>query len=581
MDETGEYLEYPMHDLSALQGRVHELETNLRTAERALREREAQYTTLFNSASDAIFIADNDGIVDCNRKALEMLGCSRDDIVGESPYRFAPPLQAEAGDRDGEPAARPGRMRGTSQFVERKLLRYDGTPFDAEMSVKRVKAGGRMVFQAVVREITDLKRAEQSLRESENKFRVLAEKALVGIYLIQDGIFRYVNRRFAETCGFPIEEITDKMGPRDTASPVDWPMVEDNLRRRLSGEVDALCYEFRTRTKDGEIRNVEIYSSRIDYQDRPAILGTLLDITERKRAQEALRESEAKYRTLLESIKDRVYILDTDGRFIFVNDEIVERSGRPKEWFLGRHYLEVIHPDYKDLAQKNFEAEMRGEALPPYEIIIRLPGSSDSRWVEVNRKPLRDGEQINGVLGVSRDITSRKMMEGELKRHKDLLEHKVEERTAELKANKEELEIKTRTLEEVNTALKVLLRQREEDKKDLEERFASNVRKLILPYVEKMKKSRLDPQVGSFVSIMEANLNEIMSPFLHSVGQFNLTPRETQVASLIKDGKTTKEIAEIIGIAPSAVDSHRNNIRAKLKLNKRKVNLQMYLQTMK
>jgi DNA-binding CsgD family transcriptional regulator len=199
----------------------------------------------------------------------------------------------------------------------------------------------------------------------------------------------------------------------------------------------------------------------------------------------------------------------------------------------------------------------------------------------VNRKPLRDGSGIIGVLGVSRDITSRKIREEELKRHKDQLEHKVEERTAELMASKEELEIKTRTLEEVNTALKVLLRQREEDKKDLEERFASNVRKLILPYVEKMKKGRPDPQLLSYISVMETNLNEIMSPFLHSVGQFNLTPRETQVASLIKDGKTTKEIAEIIGIAPSAVDSHRNNIRFKLNLNKRKVNLQMHLQTMK
>jgi PAS domain S-box-containing protein len=574
-DKTGGGL---VDELPALRSRSGELEARLAQAERALHDRDVQYRSLFESVNDAVFLTDNNRIIDCNRRALDMLGCTRDQLLGQSPRRFTPPLPLNEKDSPGVGVETDTPV---SQLIECKLSRYDGSLFDAEVNLRRVNLGEKTVFQAIVKEITDLKRAEQSLRESENKFRVLAEKALVGIYLVQDGLFKYVNRRFAETCGYPIDEITDKIGPEETAFPGDWPMVEENMRKRLSGEVDALCYEFRTLTKDGEIRNVEIYSARIEYQDKPAILGTLLDITERKRAQEALRESEAKYRTLLESIRDRVYILDTEGCFTFVNDEIVERSGRRKEWFLGRHYLEIIHPQYRELAQRNFEAEMRGEALPPYEIIISFPGLAEPKWVEVNRKPLRDGSGIIGVLGVSRDITSRKMMEEELKRHKDQLEHKVEERTAELMASKEELEIKTRTLEEVNTALKVLLRQREEDKKDLEERFASNVRKLILPYVEKMKKGRPDPQLLSYISVMETNLNEIMSPFLHSVGQFNLTPRETQVASLIKDGKTTKEIAEIIGIAPSAVDSHRNNIRFKLNLNKRKVNLQMHLQTMK
>ncbi len=556
--------------------------TEQKGLEEALRESETQYRTLFDSASDSIFLAANDRFIDCNRKALDMFGCTKEQIVGQSPSRFSPPLSSDGGDSRGRTFDKiTAAMAGDPQFIEWKLCRYDGTPFDAEVSLNCVELGGGRLLQAIIRDVTDRKRAEQSLRESENKFRVLAEKALVGIYLVQDGLFRYVNARFAETVGYPIDDITDKIGPKETALPEDWPMVRENMRKRLSGEAESLSYEFRTLTKDDEIRNVEIFSSRILYQDRPAILGTLLDITERKRAQEALRASEARYRTLLQSIRDRVYILDPEGCFTFVNNEIVERFGRPKEWFIGRHYLQVVRPEYRDLAQRNFDAEMRGDVLPPYEIMIDIPGSKERVWVEVNRQPLYDGTRIIGVLGVSRDITSRKLMEEELKRHKDHLEHKVEERTAELKTSKEELEIKTRTLEEVNTALKVLLRQREEDKVDLEERFALNVRKLILPYVEKMKKGRLDPQLHSYVSIMEANLNEIMSPFLHSVGQFNLTPREAQVASLIKDGKTTKEIAEIIGIAPSAVDSHRNNIRSKLSLNKRKVNLQMYLQSMK
>jgi len=94
-----------------------------------------------------------------------------------------------------------------------------------------------------------------------------------------------------------------------------------------------------------------------------------------------------------------------------------------------------------------------------------------------------------------------------------------------------------------------------------------------------MKKGRLDPQQRSHLSILETNLNEIVSPFLHTIRQLNLTPRETQIASLIKDGKTTKEIAEIIGVATSSIDTYRNNIRSRLGLNNKKVNLQSYLQS--
>jgi len=163
---------------------------------------------------------------------------------------------------------------------------------------------------------------------------------------------------------------------------------------------------------------------------------------------------------------------------------------------------------------------------------------------------------VKTVLEVSRDITKRKLAEIELKKSKE-------------------------TLEELNAALKVLLRQREEDKKDLENRIASNVKRLVIPYIEKMKGNYLDPNQLSNLNILETNLNEIVSPFLQNIRQFNLTPRETQIAALIKDGKTTKEIALIIGLGTSSVDSYRNNIRSKLGLNKKRVNLLSYLQSIK
>ena len=136
---------------------------------------------------------------------------------------------------------------------------------------------------------TEHKQVEEVLRESENKFRSLAEKSLVGIYLIQDGIFKYVNPKLAEIFGYRVEELIGKRGPRDLTLHEDWPVVEKALCRRISGRVKSIHYDFRGITKNKEIIYVEVYGSRTTYQGRPAVIGTLSDITERRRIEERIR----------------------------------------------------------------------------------------------------------------------------------------------------------------------------------------------------------------------------------------------------------------------------------------------------
>ena len=136
---------------------------------------------------------------------------------------------------------------------------------------------------------TEHKQAEEALRQSENKFRSLAEKSLVGIYLIQDGIFRYVNPKLAEIFDYRVEELISKRGPRDLTLQEDWPVVEKALCRRISGRVKSIHYDFRGITKNKEIIYVEVYGSRTTYQGRPAVIGTLSDITESRRMEEKIR----------------------------------------------------------------------------------------------------------------------------------------------------------------------------------------------------------------------------------------------------------------------------------------------------
>jgi DNA-binding NarL/FixJ family response regulator len=141
------------------------------------------------------------------------------------------------------------------------------------------------------------------------------------------------------------------------------------------------------------------------------------------------------------------------------------------------------------------------------------------------------------------------------------------------------LELKSRSLAEANTALKVLLQHREEDKATLEEQVLTNVRKLVLPYIENLKHLHLNEKQAAQLKIAEENLTKIVSPFLRNLtsNYLELTPREVQVANLVKEGKTTKEMTEILNISATAVDFHRKNLRTKFGIKNKKTNLMAFL----
>ena len=147
------------------------------------------------------------------------------------------------------------------------------------------------------------------------------------------------------------------------------------------------------------------------------------------------------------------------------------------------------------------------------------------------------------------------------------------------KGGKMELVIKSVNLEEINSALKVLLSQLKQERLDSEAKIVSNVQELVLPYIEKLRSSRLDAQQRECLSVIETNLNNIIAPFMQnlSIASSNLTHTEMKVANLIKDGKTTKEIADLLNLSPSTVDFHRNNIRSKLGLKNKEESLKTYL----
>ncbi|MBN2403923.1 MAG: PAS domain S-box protein [Spirochaetes bacterium] len=322
-----------------------------------------------------------------------------------------------------------GRIYGA---ISVDVLREAITEDEEQLFFQKLAGDISRALAAIEREelgITERKAAEEAIRESELKYRTLVESSIAGVYIIQDNLFRFVNKRFCEIHGYSYEEVVDKLSPMDLAVVDDREIIAENVRKRLNGEVGNIHYSVRTLRRDGELVTVEILGCSINYNGRRAILGTVIDITDRRQAEEALIESERRYRLLAETLTDVIWTADLDLRFTYISPSIELLRGVSVDEAMGQTLEEILTPASLEIAMKALAEEMEIENLPVQDLsrvktmeleMNRRDGSTV--WTESKINFLRDPEgRIREFLGVTRDITERREAEKKMNGLRDQL----------------------------------------------------------------------------------------------------------------------------------------------------------------
>ena len=299
-------------------------------------------------------------------------------------------------------------------------------------------------------------------------------------------------------------------------------------------------------------------------------------------AAEALKESEEVLKAIINGSPVPKFVVDRNHRVMYWNKALEELTGVSSKEMIGSDgHLRIFYgeerPCLADLAVDDktedisqwYPGKSRRSSLVAgaYEVtdLIQIPGK-DAKWLRFTAAQIRDSKgSVIGAVETLEDITEQT--------------HAIET----LKKREQDLEIKSVNLAEAHTALKVLLQHKEEDKEILENAILANVRELVFPHIDRLENTRPSEIQKLYISVVRSNLNDIISPFLQkmSVIDSRLTPMELQVANLIKEGRSSKEIAQTLNIGTGTVDSHRKGIRNKLGLSKTKVNLYSYLRSLK
>jgi PAS domain S-box-containing protein len=392
---------------------LYQAEAGRKKLEQDLIDSEVRYRRLFETARDAILILDGETgqIEDANPFIKDMLGYTLKELKGKHLWEIGTFRDIVA----SKSAFDELKEKGYIRYEHLPLQSKDGRQIDVEFVSNKYKVDSREVFQCNIRDITERKRAEETLRESEEKYRDLVETMPDVVFAVdENGAITYLSPAIESMTGYNVSEL---MGHTfgDFLHPEDLALALEDFQRTLSGQT--VINELRFFTKSGKMRWLRASNKPILVGDHMiGVHGVFSDITERKQVEEFLRQSEERYRTILEGMDDSYYEVDLAGNFTFVNDSLCHRLGHSREELIGMNYRAYTPAESSDATFKTFNRVYR--TSKPVKGVPAVAISKDGGLIFTERSvfPLRDDKgEIIGFRGISRDITGRKLAEEERK----------------------------------------------------------------------------------------------------------------------------------------------------------------------
>jgi PAS domain S-box-containing protein len=419
----------PQGKLCRINGVVRDI-TERKRAEEELRESQERYGNLFHHSNDAIFIHDLEGnIIDVNQKALNQFGYAEREILSLKISDLHPPEALGKSRWAFEKISKDGFVNFEIDFKKKS-----GRVFPAEVSSSLFEVGGKKVIQGIVRDITERKRAELARQESEEKFRSLAEESPNMIFINKKNKVVYANEKCQEIMGYAREEFyCSDFDFLTLIAPEFRESVKVNFSRHEKGkEVDP--FEYALVTRQGKRIQAILNTKLIRYGGESAILGIVTDITDRKRVEEALRESEKKYRALVEVAQEGIGIVDPDENITFANRALADLLGYTKEELVGLNLRQIS--DEEQFAKFREESKKRRQRKASRYDARVYTQAGELKYCSISATPLFDDQaRFCGTLGMLIDITDRKRTEEKLK----VYTRQIEEKNLELKLKNMEL----------------------------------------------------------------------------------------------------------------------------------------------
>ena len=413
-----------------LEKRIQEFEqaeSERKRADETLKESEERLKALSEASFEAIFLSEKGKCLDQNQAAERMFGYTRAEAVGRHGTEWIVPEDREQ--------VKNNMLSGYKEPYEGTALRKDGTTFPCEIQGRRIKYQGRSIRITALRDITERKRAENELLKSEEKYRRIFEN-LQDVYYEagMDGTILEISPSIKKLSLYERKELIGK----SLLDIYTDPKERDEFVELILDKGMVNDYEINLNDKDGSQHPCSITTLLMrDSQGNPErLIGSMRDISERKQAEEALRESEDRYRTLLGAIPDPVVVYDSEGRATYVNDAFLQVYGWSKEELMGGQ-IDFVPPEETEATKEAWRRTLEDGTV--FFQTKRWNKNGDLLDIQLRTAILRDqeGKHVLSIV-IHRDVTALKQAEAALQKAHDKLELRVEERTVELaKANEE------------------------------------------------------------------------------------------------------------------------------------------------